>query len=149
VKMRIRSPKDLYAGALFLAFGVGFAWVARSYPLGTLRHMGPAYFPVVLGVIMAVLGILVAARAVTVDNPAPVRLVLRPLLLLLAGAVLFAVMIRGVGLVAALAGLVFVSALGGSEFRIREVIILWVALSILSVAIFIYGLGLPFKMWPL
>jgi hypothetical protein len=147
--MRIRSPKDLYAGALFLAFGVGFAWVARSYPLGTLRHMGPAYFPVVLGVIMAVLGILVAARAVTVDNPAPVRLVLRPLLLLLAGAVLFAVMIRGVGLVAALAGLVFVSALGGSEFRIREVIILWVALSILSVAIFIYGLGLPFKMWPL
>jgi hypothetical protein len=146
--MRIRSPKDFYAGALFVTFGLGFTWVAWSYPLGTLRHMGPAYFPVVLGVIMTVLGILVAARAVTVDNPAPVRLFLRPLLLLMAGAVLFAVMIRGVGLVAALAGLVFVSALGGSEFRFREVVILWVALSILSVAIFIYGLGLPFKMWP-
>ena len=147
--MRIRSLREIYAGGLFFAFGIGFAWVARSYSMGTLQRMGPAYFPFVLGILMAALGILVGVRGLTVDNPAPIRLAIRPLLLVIAGAVLFALMIQPFGLVVALAGLIFVSALGGSEFRLWEVIILWLSLTILAAAIFIYGLGLPFKVWPL
>jgi hypothetical protein len=148
-KMRIRSRKDLYAGLVFIAFGVGFALVSQNYPMGTSKNVGPGYFPALLGIILAVLGLLVIGRAALVDNPASVRLALRPLLLVMAGAVLFAFLISRVGLLAALAGLIFVSALGGAEFRFREVAVLWVALSVLAVAVFVYGLGLPFKVWPL
>jgi hypothetical protein len=147
--MRIRSRKDLYAGLVFMAFGVGFALVSQNYPMGSSKNVGPGYFPALLGIILAVLGLLVIGRAALVNNPAPVRLALRPLLLIMAGAGLFALLIGHVGLLAALAGLIFVSALGGSEFRFREVAALWVALSILAVAVFVYGLGLPFKVWPL
>lgn len=147
--MRIRSPSELCAGGIFLVSGAGFAWLSRDYSLGTLSRMGPAYFPTVLGVILALLGLLVAARAVAVDQPAvPVRLAPRPLLLVLAGTVLFGLLIVSFGLVSALAGLVLLSALAGPEFRIRDVLVLWVALSILSVAVFVYGLHLPFRVWP-
>lgn len=147
--MRVRSRRDLYAGLVFMAFGVGFALLSQNYPMGTSRNVGPGYFPAILGIILAVLGLLVIGRSMLVNNPAPVRLALRPLLLIMAGAVLFAFLITRVGLLVALAGLVFVSALGGSEFRFREVAVLWAALSIITVVVFVYGLGLPFKVWPL
>ncbi len=149
MKVRITNPKDIYAGALFVAFGLAFALGSRSYSMGTLQHMGPAYFPFVLGILMATLGIFVGLRSVGIDNPGSVRVAVRPLLFMVAGAVLFAVMVEPLGLTAALAGLIFLSSLGGSEFRLREVLILWVALSLIAMGVFVYGLGLPFKVWPL
>ena len=79
----------------------------------------------------------------------PVRLYWKPLLLVLTGTCLFAVLMVPFGLVVSLGGLIFLSATGGSEFRLRATFVLWVALSILSVALFVYGLNLPFKVWPL
>jgi hypothetical protein len=147
--MRVRSRKDLYAGLVFVAFGAGFAVLSQNYPMGTSRNVGPGYFPALLGIILAVLGLLVIGRGILVNNPAPVRLALRPLLFVMAGGVLFALLVGHIGLLAALAGLIFVSALGGSEFRFREVAVLWFALSIIAVMVFVYGLGLPFKVWPI
>lgn len=148
MKVRIRSRKDIYAGALFVAFGAGFAWASRSYPMGTLQHMGPAYFPLVLGLLLTALGVLVLLRGLTVDDPSRIRLSLRPLLFIVAGAVIFALALEPFGLVAALAGLIFVSAFAGSEFRFREAAVLWAALTVLALAVFVFGLRLPFKVWP-
>ena len=148
MKVRIRSRKDIYAGVLFAVFGAGFAWASRSYPMGTLQHMGPAYFPFVLGLLMTALGILVILRGLTVDDPSRVTLSLRPLLFVIAGAVIFALAVEPLGLVAALAGLIFVSALAGRDFRFREAVVLWAALTVLALAVFIFGLRLPFKVWP-
>ena len=44
--------------------------------------------------------------------------------------------------------LIVVSAWGGHEFKLREVTFLYLALAIFSVAVFIYGLGLPMNIWP-
>jgi hypothetical protein len=139
----------MYAGVLFAAIGAGFAWASRScYPMGTLQHMGPAYFPFVLGLLLTGLGVLVVLRGLTVDDPSRVRLSLRPLLFIIAGAVVFALLLEPLGLVSALAGLIFVSAFAGREFRFREAVLLWAALTVLAVAVFIFGLGLPFTVWP-
>lgn len=146
--MRIRSRKDLFAGLIFVAFGVAFALAAQHYPMGTSRNVGAGYFPALLGFVLTGLGLMVVLRALLVQNSAPIRIVLRPLLFVLAGAILFALLIGRLGLVLALAGLIFVSALGGREFRLWEVTALWAALSLLAVGVFIYGLGLPFKVWP-
>jgi hypothetical protein len=61
--MKIRNQKDFWAGLMFLAFGLAFAIVARNYQMGTAVRMGPAYFPTVLGGLMAVLGLIILLRS--------------------------------------------------------------------------------------
>jgi hypothetical protein len=54
--MKITNGKDFWAGMMFVGFGLAFMIVAQDYSMGTAVRMGPAYFPVVLGGILAVLG---------------------------------------------------------------------------------------------
>jgi len=73
----------------------------------------------------------------------------RPLLLVTAAVVAFAFLLGPLGLVGAILALVLLAALAGREFRPREVALLYLALTILAVGLFVYGLGLPFRLWPL
>ena len=52
--MNIKSQKDFFSGLMFLVIGGAFALGATSYTLGTSARMGPGYFPMMLGVIMAI-----------------------------------------------------------------------------------------------
>ena len=62
--MQIKNGKDFWSGLMFLAFGLGFAIVAwNNYNLGTAVRMGPAYFPVMLGGLLALLGAVIFARS--------------------------------------------------------------------------------------
>ena len=54
--MQIKNGKDFWAGLMFMGFGLGFTLVAQNYPMGSAVRMGPAYFPTVLGGMLAVLG---------------------------------------------------------------------------------------------
>jgi len=69
--MRITNGKDFWAGLMFVAFGLAFMWKAQDYAMGTSVRMGPAYFPTVLGGLLAVLGAAVLFRAFVtkVENP--------------------------------------------------------------------------------
>ena len=55
---------------------------------------------------------------------------------------------RPLGLVLSLFALIVVSALGGHEFKWKEVLVLWFILTAGSVAVFVYGLQLQFPLWP-
>jgi hypothetical protein len=58
--MRIKSPKDFWAGLMFIGTGLFFAIFAyANYQMGTAVRMGPAYFPFLLGGLLAFLGVLV------------------------------------------------------------------------------------------
>jgi hypothetical protein len=61
--MKIVNGKDFWAGVMFIGFGLGFVFVSRNYPMGSALRMGPAYFPTVLGGLMAVLGGIVLFRS--------------------------------------------------------------------------------------
>jgi hypothetical protein len=62
--MKIRSPRDFWAGLMFLAFGVFFAvWASLHYQMGTAVRMGPAYFPTLLGGLLTVLGLIVLVQS--------------------------------------------------------------------------------------
>ena len=54
--MAIKSQKDFFSGLLFMAVGIAFAWGATNYSVGTGARMGPGYFPLILGICMAILG---------------------------------------------------------------------------------------------
>ena len=60
--MRITNGKDFWAGLMFMAFGLSFMIVSTNYAMGTSVRMGPAYFPTVLGGILAVLGAAIFLR---------------------------------------------------------------------------------------
>ena len=147
--MVIRSPKDFWAGVMFIAFGAGMAAIAlKNYQMGSAVRMGPAYFPVVLGGILAVLGLILLLRAFVLKGDKVPTFHFRPLLFILVACLAFAYTLKLLGLIGATLLLVFISAYGGHEFKWQEVAILYVALIIFSVLVFVKGLTLPFQICP-
>jgi hypothetical protein len=134
---------------MFLAFGLFFAvWAVTNYQMGTAVRMGPAYFPAVLGGLLAFLGLVVLGMSVTVRGPRVDPFHFRPLILILGANVAYGYAMKPLGLVLATGVLVFISAFGGHEFKWKEVMLLYVFLIVFSVLVFVKGLGLPFPLWP-
>jgi len=143
-----RSRQDFWAGLLLLGTGAAALVLARGYPFGTVLRMGPGFFPRVLGGILVLFGLHIAIRGLRGDGEAiaggwsPRALVLLPL-----SMVLFGLLVERAGFVPALAALTFGSAAAGREFRLVEVLLLTVALTALSVAVFVWALGLPYPLF--
>src|SRR5256885_16967053 len=70
------------------------------------------------------------------------------LVLITAATVAYGYLMKPLGLVIATAALVYISALGGHEFKWKEVSVLFVILIIFSVLVFVKGLTLPFPICP-
>jgi hypothetical protein len=147
-KIKIRNGKDFYAGLIFFFFGVLALLLARSLPMGTAMRMGPGYFPTMLGAMLALLGLSISARGLWLGKGAIQPWFLRPLLLVSGAVLAFAFLIDTFGLLAATLALITLSSLGGQERRLWETALLSLMLMILAVGFFVYGLGLPFKVWP-
>ncbi len=146
--MKVKAPKDFWAGLMFIAFGIGFAVVSYNYQMGTAVRMGPAYFPKMLGFTLAILGLAIFLRSFVITDEAVSRFYMKPVLLVLGGVVVFALLLRPLGLVLATIALIFISALGGTEFKFKEVLILSLALVVFALVVFVKGLGLPFTLCP-
>jgi hypothetical protein len=144
--MRIPQSKDFWAGILFLGFGVLSLYIARNYTMGSAVRMGPGYFPTALGWLLSALGVIVGARGLFAVDPVD-RGALRPFLVLVA-ILVFAVSLNPLGLVVSMCLLIGISALAGHEFHWLETIVLTVVLAVLSVLVFVWGLGLQFRVWP-
>ncbi len=67
--MNIKSQKDFFAGLMFLVVGTLFAIGATNYNVGNAARMGPGYFPMLLGILLAVLGVAITFYSM-VHNPA-------------------------------------------------------------------------------
>jgi len=145
---RIRHPKDFFAGLMFVGFGIAAIAIGAGYPLGTAARMGPGYFPRILGILLIAFGTILMFRAmrlrgakITLESP-------RPLLIVLGSVVLFGLTAPSLGLVVATVLLIMVSSAASTEFRWKEALLSSVILAALSVAGFIWGLGLQFSIWP-
>jgi hypothetical protein len=146
--MKIRAPKDFWSGLMFCAFAVVGLLAARGYNLGATGKMGPGYFPLLLGVVLAGLGVVLIARSVVIDGePLPQFRVL-PLAMIALAVCLFGVLIEPAGLIVALAVLIVVTAAAGAQFRLLETLALTVALIVFSIGVFVYALGLSINIWP-
>jgi len=133
---------------MFIAFGLFGLYLGKAYPMGTSLRMGPGYLPTVLCWILIALGAIVGGKGAVVGGLPLERWYFRPLVLVCSGLMVFAFLIEGAGLPAAVIATVIVGAMGGQEFRLLEAVILGVVLALAAIAIFIYGLGLPMPMLP-
>jgi hypothetical protein len=141
--------KELLSGLLFLLIGLAAILISRDYPFGTAMRMGSGYFPTVLGGILVLFGVFLIARGARSHDQAPLLTWgWRPLACIVLSMVLFGFLMPRFGLVPALVALFFVSAFGGREFRVKEVMILTVVMTIFAVVVFTYVLKLPFQLFP-
>lgn len=147
--MKIKAPKDFWAGLMFIAFGAAFMIGAlMNYQMGTAVRMGPGYFPTVLGGLMVFLGVLVLIESFVMDGPKVPKFHFRPMFFVLLGCLVFAYILKPAGFIVSIVALVFISAFGGHEFKFKEVAIVAVVLAVFGVFVFVKGLTLPFPIWP-
>ncbi len=131
--MKIKSQKDFFAGLMFMAMGIAFAWGATNYNVGVAARMGPGYFPLLLGVILVAIGAFIVFEAMvieTADGEPIGKWAWKPLGYVIAANLLFGLLLAGLpkvgipqfGLIIAIYGLVFVGARAGDhhESHLRE-----------------------------
>ena len=157
--MSIKSQKDFFSGLMFMVVGGGFAWGATTYNVGTGARMGPGYFPLVLGIVLAVLGAAITFKALVVETETGDKIgawAWRPIFFVLGANLLFGVLLGGIpklglpsmGLIAAIYGLTIVASLAGERFKLRDVLILATILAVGSYLAFIMLLKLQMQVWP-
>ena len=157
--MNIKSQKDFFSGLMFMGVGVAFAWGASTYTVGNGARMGPGYFPLVLGVLLALLGVVITFKALVVETEDGEKVggwAWRPLFFIIVANLVFGAMIGGLpsiglpplGLVIGIYALTFISSFAGDEFSFKEVAVLATVLAVMSYLAFIVLLKLQFPVWP-
>ena len=148
--LKIKNFKDFYTGLLYILFGGAFTWGATLYDLGTAAKMGPGYFPLILGGLLILLGVIVLARSLVVasDDSRVGRIALRPMVLMFGSIAAFALLLRPAGLVVSILAIILISSLASRESRFIETLISAIVLCTASLAMFVYGLNLQIPVWP-
>lgn len=146
MKADIRNNKDFWAGVMFIGTGAAAMFIARDYKFGTALHMGPGFFPSVLGAILILIGLYVLFMGLRSNEKVQGNWSCRALIVMPLALVLFGVLMEYAGFVPALLALVFASAFAGREFKFIEVLLVAAVLIVLSVGVFIWGLNLPYPL---
>ncbi len=152
-RLSIRSPENLLSGFMFVGIGLGTVYVAADYPMGTLRRMGPGMLPIILGLMLCATGIALAVQSVLAgehdpDIEAPNWAAIRAAFFVLLSMLAFALLMRPAGMFIATMVLVLTASRAERGYPLLTAIILSVVLAGVAVGIFVYGLGLPFRVWP-
>lgn len=147
--MRIRSTPDFLSGLLFCGAGIGFLALSSRLDIGTPARMAAGFFPMGLSIILLVLGAMVLVPSLFWNDEETVGdLKPRPLIAVLAGVVVFSLVVERWGFAIAGVLLIAIARLAVGPFRRLEVAVLAVMLVSISAAIFLYGLKLPLHFLP-
>jgi hypothetical protein len=151
LRERFKLKRDYYSGALMVLLGVGAAVTGSGYKVGSLAKMGPGFMPVVLGVVLAFLGILIAGTALGSSEADDKRFLPdHPQwfgwLCILGGPVLFIILGEFAGMIPAVFACVFVCALGDKTATYKSSAILAAGVTVFGVLLFHYLLRIPFPL---
>jgi hypothetical protein len=113
----VRSPKDFWVGLIYLGTGAVALWAGRDLPVGTGSEMGPGYFPLGLSILLCGFGVASLAVAFTRDGSAVGSIAWKPLGLIALSVVLFALLLKPLGLAGALVIMILTAASASDEFR--------------------------------
>ena len=143
------ASKNVLGGLLFVVLGAAVSIASMSFGYDTLSRMGPGVFPGVIGLLMLLIGggiALQGFRAGREDQQISFRF--RPLFFVTLSVVIFASVLRPLGLVVSLVILIVITRLAGDEIKFKQLAIQTIALTAAAVLIFYYGLGVPLNLWP-
>jgi uncharacterized membrane protein YhdT len=148
---RFKMKRDYYAGGLMLLLGVGAAVTGTNYKFGTLARMGPGFLPVMLGIVLAFLGILIAGTALGSSEPddktfLPDNPQWFGWACIICGPILFIIFGMFGGMIPAIFSCVFVCALGDKTATYKSSAILAAGITVFGVVLFHYLLSIPFPL---
>lgn len=157
--MKIKSQKDFFSGLMFMVVGVAFAWGATTYSVGSGARMGPGYFPLMLGILLALIGSVITFKAMVVETEGGDKIgawAWKPLFFILAANFVFGILLGGLpsiglpamGMILGIYALVIIASLAGNEFSLKGVLGLSTILAIGSYLAFVVLLKLQFPVWP-
>jgi hypothetical protein len=149
------TRRDYYAGALCVLFGLGVVIVASGYNVGSLREMGPGFFPIMLGLAMMLMGVLIVGAAIfgapeppdPFDQHMPETPDWRGCFCILSSVVLFIVTASWFGMAPAIFLSVFAAALGDRTSSIKGAGALAAGVSVFGVILFGYFLKVSMPVW--
>jgi hypothetical protein len=144
---------------MFTVVGVAFAWGATTYTVGNGARMGPGYFPLMLGIVMAIIGMIITFTALVTETPDGDKIgkwAWKQVFFILGANLAFGILLGGLpslgvpamGLIAAIYALTIIASLAGHEFNIKSVLVLATVLAIGSYFAFIWALKLQIQVWP-
>jgi hypothetical protein len=157
--VNIKSQKDFFSGLMFMGVGVAFAWGATTYNVGEGARMGPGYFPLMLGILMAVLGAVITFKALVVETVGGDKIgkwAWKPLSFIILANLVFGILLAGLpsikipamGMIVAIYALTFISSMAEEGWKVKNTFILATVLAIGSYLAFVVLLKLQFPVWP-
>jgi hypothetical protein len=157
--VKIKSQKDFFSGLMFTVVGVAFAWGATTYTVGTGARMGPGYFPLMLGILMALIGLGIMFTGLSVETTDGEKIgkwAWKQVVFILGANLAFGILLGGLpslgipamGMIIAIYALVIISSLAGHEFKLPSVLALATVLAVGSYVAFIWALKLQIQVWP-
>ncbi|MBX8512567.1 tripartite tricarboxylate transporter TctB family protein [Pseudomonas cichorii] len=147
VHLRGNRP-DLLASGILIGLGTLVLWSSKDLAFGSAAMMGPGYMPVLIASLVIMLGIAIGLTGLF-KNAEPIDSVqVRPLLILLAAVGGFALAAEVAGFVIASAGLIIFGSMADREWRLREVLISSIVLTLFGLLVFIYGLDVQMPVGP-
>lgn len=149
--MKIKSERDFWSGLIFVVVGAGFAIGSTNYSMGSSARPGAGYFPLLLGILLAILGAAVLFKSLTIETEGgdPIgKIAWRPLLVIVGSILLFGVLLPRLGMIVTIPLLIVAVSFAGDEFSWLGVLVAAVVLTVFSWLIFVYGLNLTIPMWP-
>ena len=157
--MALASQKDFFSGLMFAAVGGSFAWGATNYEVGGAARMGPGYFPLMLGILLAILGVIITFKSFTQGGPGGDKIgafAWRPLGFVLGANLAFGALLVGLpsfgvpamGLIVAIYALVFIASMAQPGMKFKSTLILATILAAGSYGAFVKLLSLQFPVWP-
>jgi hypothetical protein len=157
--VNIKSQKDFFCGLMFMAVGVAFAWGASTYNVGTGARMGPGYFPLMLGVLLAIIGTAITFTALVVETQGGDKIgkwAWKPLIFIILSNVVFGILLAGLpaiglppfGLILGIYALVFIASMAEEGWKVKTTFILATVLAVGSYLAFVVALKLQFPVWP-
>jgi Tripartite tricarboxylate transporter TctB family len=143
-----RSIKDLLAGAAFIGFGLAFAVGAATYDVGSALRMGPGYFPLVLGGLLALLGVVIIVKGTVAGEDDAIGPIPWRSAAVITGAILFfGATIRDLGVVPSTFVTALVAGFAGRRPGVVAPVVIAAALTLASVIIFVWALQLTLPVW--
>lgn len=138
-----RDLKDILAGLIFVAFGLGFAVLSMSYEIGSTLKMGPGYFPFVLGALLVLLGGAIVVKGFRAGVAEEVGVIpWRALGLILGAVILFGLSVRGLGLVPTVFLVAVMSVFASRRTNVVMALAISAGLTVACVLVFVVALRL-------
>jgi hypothetical protein len=143
-----RDIRDVVGGLAMMVLGAFVGWYAYSeYEIGQLNRMGPGFFPVGLGLLLAVIGFFIALPAFFRSGEA-VKVEVRTLLSITTSIIAFSFLLKSLGIVLATIVAVLISSIADREISWKGRILVAIGVAAMTWVVFILGLSMVLPVWP-